>query len=171
LEILESNARFNLGAKRRTLNVPTLGLSLLHPRNQARFRWSKHGERTEQGRRLWVVHFDETAKPTVVRSQGGVDYPCRGSAWIDPEIGFVARTAIELDDGRGAIPTSLTVSYRLEPRLGCWLPSEMKEKYGSPARIRMRQSRFVAGELVEAAATYSRYRRAEVELEGIRPIR
>lgn len=169
MDILDSNARFNLGRKERTLNVPTLALGLLHPRNQPRFRWKKAGERTEQGRRFWVVDFEETARPTVIRSQGGANYPCRGSAWIDPDAGIVARTAIELDEGRGAIPTSLAVSYRHEPRLACWLPSEMKEKYGTPSRLRA--GRFISGELVEAIARYSRYRRAEVELPGIQPIR
>lgn len=171
MEILESNARFNIGRRERTVNIPTLGLSLLHPRNRPRFQWRKHGERTEQGRRLWVVDFDEVARPTVVRSPGRADYPCRGSAWLDPDSGAVARTAVELDEGRGAIPTSLTVSYHREPRLDSWLPFEMKEKYGTPSRIRLRQPGVISGELVEATARYSRYRKAEVELDGIRPIR
>jgi hypothetical protein len=45
----------------------------------------------------------------------------------------------------------------------------MKEKYGTPSRLRA--GRFISGELVEAIARYSRYRRAEVELPGIQPIR
>ncbi len=51
--------------------------------------------------------------------------------------------------------------YRPQTRLQAWLPAEMRETYGERGR---------AGHL-ETAATYPDYRRAEVEVQEIVPLR
>ena len=57
--ILNDNARFNLANDRvsRNINIPTLVISLLHPGNRARFVFTKAGDETVDGRRLWPAQF------------------------------------------------------------------------------------------------------------------
>ena len=44
LEISQESARYNIGQVKRTVNLPTIALSFLHPLNQHRFAFEKIGE-------------------------------------------------------------------------------------------------------------------------------
>ena len=160
-QILEESARYNLGT-RRTVNSPTLALSALHPRNQSRFRFQASGADDTHGTRTLKVRFTETSGPALIRTSKGEDVPATGVLWIEPVQGTLIASELRLDV-RG-FPVEIKVLYRLEPRLAAWLPAEMREAYGS-------RSRSVGEDRLEATAKYSGYRRAEVELSGIQPIR
>jgi len=128
-----------------------MALFFLHPKNQARFRYTKEGEETVDGTRVWSVKYRETGRPTIVRTTTGQDVPASGMFWIDPASGRVFRTRMELraeieraaaldnpggDPRRGApsgsnapvqATVSITVSYKADARFGLLLPSEMRE--------------------------------------------
>jgi hypothetical protein len=157
--LLDESARYNLG-RRRTVNTPTLALSILHPRGQSRFRFTIAGEEKKEGLPVVKVRFAETARPTLSRTSSGTDVPARGSLWIEPAQGALVASELRLDVPR--LQTEIKVRFRQEDRLGAWLPFEMKEAYGN-------RSRSVGEERVEATAQYSNFRRAEVEVKVILP--
>jgi len=157
--ILGESARYNLGP-RRTINSPTVVLSFLHPRNQPRFRFEARGEETVEGLRVLTVRFAETGHPTLVQTSTGIGIPARGMLRIEPEGGILVSSELHLDvPGLG--PIQIRVRYRPQPRLEAWLPAEMREDYG------------LTGEAVrlETVAKYSDYRKAEVEVQEIQPVR
>lgn len=148
--IADESARYNLGPVRRNFNTPTLALFFLHPTNQARFRFTKDGEETVDGNRVWRVKYRETDRPTIVRTTNGDDAPVSGTFWIDPVGGRVVKTRLEMrteieraveanERGGSRAPVrmtvGITVSYTPHARFGMLLPAEMRESYeAAPAR-------------------------------------
>jgi hypothetical protein len=154
--ILEESSRYNLGS-RRTVNSPTVALTCVHPRNQRRFAWRIAGSDERSGARCWKLRFGETAKPTLVRTARGEDVPLRGVLWVEAGSGAVLASRAEMTPPkRGAMV--LETDFRLDERLGFWLPAEMRETYGN--RVRASDE-----DRVEARATYSAWRRAQAQVE------
>ncbi len=129
--ILRESARYNLGPLYRTVNVPTLALSFLHPTQQWRFRWDRRGTRRFFAHDGIELHAVETARPTLVRADGG-DLPAEARFWVEVGTGRVLRS--ETSFSRGTNPqlrdmlSSIDVQYRPEPALGLWVPEEMYER-------------------------------------------
>ena len=83
----------------------------------------------------WEMTFDETHRPTLIRTPDGRSVPSQGSVWVMPGSGTILRDA----DARG---------FRIRPRTGggvppemrvaaleMWLPAAMTEVYaGGPRR-------------------------------------
>ena len=172
--IADESARYNLGALQRNFNTPTMALFFLHPKNQERFRYTKAGEETIDGIRLWIVRYKETAVPTVVRTTTGGAVPASGMFWIDPTSGRVFRTLLELhaavEQAAGAdrsgelrelrpAAVSIAVSYKMDARFGVPLPFEMRESY------EVAPTRRTAGQetptTITCVATYSDFRTFE----------
>lgn len=151
--LLDEGARYNLG-RRRTVNTPTFCLAILHPTNQHRFRFSAVGEDEADGLRMAKVRFSEVQRPTLTRTSDGADVPARGLLLIETVQG--ALVASELDLPVVGLSAEIKVRFRPQGRQRVWLPIEMREVYGN---------RSAGGERVEATATYSSYRSAEVEIE------
>jgi hypothetical protein len=160
-QILEESARYNLG-RRRTVNSPTVALAFLHPRNQPRFDFRIAGRDDKAGALAWKVRFTERQRPTLSRTSRGDDVPARGLLWIEPERGAVVASRLEASPP-GLWPVRIDTDYRLEPRLGFWLPAEMQESYGNDIRAS-------GEERVETVARYSAWRRAQVEVQDIIPV-
>ena len=158
-QLLDESTRYNLG-KRRTVNTPAFALSILHPRNQYRFRFSIVGEAKRDGVHVFKVRFSETARPTLTRTSTGTNVPASGTLWIEPGQGALVESELRLDPPWR--PTEIRVRYRLDERLEAWLPFEMEETYGN-------LSRAVGQERVEAIARYSDFRKAGVEVQVILP--
>jgi hypothetical protein len=157
-KILDESSRYNLGT-RRTVNSPTVALTCLHPRNQARFTYRIAGSEERNGVPCWKVRFGEHRKPTLVRTSRGEDVPLRGILWIEAGRGAVVASRAEMTPPRLG-PAVIETDYRFDERLGFWLPSEMQETYGNRVRG--------AGEdRVEAHARYSAWRRAAAQVEDI----
>lgn len=146
LRISRENARFNLGEDvvARTINVPTVALDLIHPRNRWRYSIEKRGEETLLGVRAWVVSFREHSRRTILRTPQGRDRASRVSVWLDPETGAVLRTDLTWS---GAPEGYIAVHYRHDDRLGALVPETMLEEYRG------------AKGLVTGEATYTNYRR------------
>lgn len=148
LQILRDNARYNLGEEivTRTINVPTIALDYLHPRNRSRLRTEKQDEETIAGVRVWVLSFRERERPTLLRTPDGRDRRAHVVARVDPRTGDVLRTDLSWE---GAPAGFVIVHYRRDERLGALVPETMLEEYRAP-RV-----------LVTGKATYTNYRRFE----------
>ena len=144
-EILRESARYNIGPIRRNLNLPTLALWFLEPKNRHRFSFRRAGEETLAGRRVSVLDYSETSHPTIIKTSGGEDVPASGKLWVEPANGRILRTVLK------ASVATITVTYAPREELpGLWLPVMMEEKYA-------------AGNLaITGTATYARFRQFQV---------
>jgi hypothetical protein len=158
--ILEESARYNIGP-RRTVNLPTLALLYLHPRNQLRFSFKEGGRRSFEGFEGVEVEFEEVLRPALTHDEKGGDVPVSGRFWIDPSRGTVMRSETRYRFEPNRAKGFVSAEYRLEPRLGMWVPAEMKERYedvaGNPEPVFRHPA--------EATARYSNYRRFTVTIE------
>jgi hypothetical protein len=150
MTLLLESAKHNLGAAR-TINLPSLPLELLHPRNQARFVISAH----EMGRTdhcgAMRLMLEETVTPTVIQNPTGGNMPSRVFAWVDPETGRLCRAEVRTRDaqhGARAIDAVVRVEFAREPALDVWVPEKMYEEFLDPPRGRG-----------EGEAVYTNYRR------------
>ena len=150
-KILDEGARFNVGQVTRNINVPTMALTFLKESYQHRSRFADKGVETVDGVRTRVIEFSEQASPRVISTPDGS--AARGRVWIDPEQGRVVRTELMLS---GAVHLMITVTYAPQDRLdGLWVPVSMRESYRR------------GGELTEGRATYSNFRRFNVDVSTI----
>lgn len=128
VHIAEESSRFNLASTllERNINVPTLTLEMLHPRNQSRFSFSKAGEERIAAASTWRVDFKERDRPTFIRTTNGRNRLSRGSIWIDPSTGEVWRTMLAWD----SLPSgTITVTYGHVPNIDLLVPLTMTERY------------------------------------------
>jgi hypothetical protein len=160
LQILDESSRYNLGA-RRTVNTPTLALTLLHPRNIERSSFEAKGLVRRDGVAACALRYEERKRPTFVRQPDGKEVWAKGTFWIEPQSGAAVASTLELE-ARHHDPVLIETAFRYEPALECWLPFEMKETYGS-------RSPRPRGGRIEAVARYSNWRRAHVEMEIVIP--
>lgn len=150
MTLLLESAKHNLGAAR-TINLPSLPLELLHPRNQARFVISAHEmARTDHCVAMRLM-LEETVTPTIIQNPGGGNMPSRVFAWVDPENGRLCRAEVRTRDaqhGARAIDAVVRVEFAREPALDVWVPEKMFEEFLYPPRGRG-----------EGEAVYTNYRR------------
>jgi len=153
--ILKESATYNIGIDR-NINLPSLGLEVLRPDQQRRFKFSGGSIDRTLSAPAYVVAFAETARPSLIRGTNGSDLLVQGRAWIDVKTGFVVKTEFALDDAN--VTGTISVVYRLDPAFGVAVPVEMKEDYTE-----------VDGRRTIALATYSRFRRFDVETREVVP--
>jgi hypothetical protein len=152
MTISKESARFNLGDVYRTINVPTFPLRFLRPASRARFEFEIGGEETIGGIATRVITYRETKKPTFVATPEGRDVPASGRFWVSPDTGCIVRSEM-IVGGTRDVPqrAAVTVTYRLEPSLGFWVPVEMQERYDNTKRR--------TADVITGQATYSSFRR------------
>lgn len=95
-KIAAESARYNMGSIQRNFNVPTTALFFVKTENQARFKFRKDGEDKMDGATVWKMRYEETRKPTIIRTSQGKDMPVHGTFWIDPVQGRVLKTHMEI---------------------------------------------------------------------------
>ena len=108
------------------------------------------------------VRFEEVAGPTVVTTSLGEALPARGRFWLDSSRGAVLRSEVVFRFEPSLAEASIETEYKLQPGLGMWVPSQMKERY----RNLPHASRSVFGAPTEATARYSNFRQFGVTTEG-----
>ena len=161
-------SRYNLGAIRRTINIPTFTLLFLLPRNQAGFEFKKTGERKVGEVSAWVIAFVEAQRPTFIMTPAGVPMPTRGEVWIDPATGRFLKTHVVVDsldafeelkkhpERYNSFPRiQIDVTFGRDAKLDLWVPLEMQELYDRQADV------------VTCTATYSNFRRFETDAKLI----
>jgi VWFA-related protein len=147
--IHEEGARYNLGNVRRTVNVPTMALFVLHPRHIGRFEFEPAGSETIDGVPTTVVRFREKRAPAFIQTGRGDDVFSSGRVWL-AEDGSVRQTALHVDERESGIRVRLEVTYREVPSLGRLMPVEMRETYTNVPGDRLRS--------IEGRATYDNFR-------------
>ena len=158
--IRKESSRYNIGSATRNVNVPTLALLFLHPRNQARFRFERKGQRWFSGTPGAEVRFTEVVEPSLV-SDGHDDLPGEGRFWIDANRGTILRSEVTYRFKPNRAYAEIFVEYRPEPGLNIWVPAEMKERYADVPGAWAP----VFGSRTEGTARYSNYRRFSVSTE------
>ena len=153
--IAVESARFNIGPIFRTINDPTMVLELLDPRHTGRMRFTKQEETTISGTRVWVVGFQETQRPTIIRTRSLQDQPAHGRAWIEPKTGRIHRVEATIQPalGTGNFFGTIDVTFAHDARMGFAVPARMTERYTN-----MNLDVVSSGE-----ATYANYRRFTVD--------
>jgi hypothetical protein len=164
------NARFNLGAIRRNMNLPTLALEFLAATSQPGFSFTKKGEKKVDGVPAWVIAFVEVRRPSLISTPDGRSLPVRGEIWVDPANGRVMKTQVTLDSldafkemkerpqDYSAFPrVAIETTFRLDRGLNAWVPAEMKEFYDRGV------------EVVTCTVTYTNYSRLEIDLTALVP--
>lgn len=155
--IVEESSRYNLGTTSRTFNIPTYALSYLLPSNTARFRFEQDGVGCGDGHpSAWHIRYEEVATPTLTRGYQNIDLPSNGRFCIDPDAGTIFETEIELHHpsvGREVPATEVVavVTFALNPNVGLWVPTEMRERYSARG-----------GERTTSTARYGNYRKFSV---------
>ena len=150
----EASTKHHLGNVARTINIPTLGMMLLHPRVNERFEFTDGGEESIAGRVLRKALYREMARPTLIKTTRGRDLALTGTIWIDPFTGAVVKT--EMNAADPAVRCQVTVTFRRDEALEMWVPDKMVEYYKAALAV----------DDILATATYTnvrKYRRSELE--------
>jgi len=159
--IVVESALYNIGPQR-TVNTPTLALVFLDPRNQGRFAWKTNGDRRRlAGFEGLEVSFAEVGRPTITTDLEGHPLPVKGRFWIDAGRGTVLRSEVRYSFEPQRATAVIEVDYRPEPRLGLWVPDEMRERYEDTAGTQ----RPVFRAPTRATARYVGYRQFQVTVD------
>jgi hypothetical protein len=152
--IEDESARFNISNVGRILNVPGLPLVFLQPAIQPRFRFTF--DRQDGGDGVWIVRYEEQARPTVFQHNATEDNPSVGRLWIDVETGEVVRTEHIVRPAR--LSVTFTTRFRHHDQFGVAVPTEMHEQIaGSTGAVQS----------LDGIARYSNLRRFEVRTEDV----
>lgn len=146
--IADESARYNLGAVQRTINNPVFALIFLQPETREHFRFTFGKPDRRMGDNIRVVEYVEDMRPTLIVGLPGQDMPAYGRFWIENDTGRVVKAEVRVDQKN--IKANLTTSFRTDERLGIDVPAEMREDYD------------LQGSHVSGTATYTRFRRFEV---------
>jgi hypothetical protein len=155
--IRQESARYNIGVAR-TVNEPTLPLAFLLPPNQRRFDFKLEGRQGLVGHAAAVLSFRERQRPTLVSTRDGHDLPARGRFWLDPATGVVLGCEALFRWGTGET-ARIEIDYQPEAGLDIWVPTEMREVYGSFA------GDVACPNALKATARYTSYHRFSVETQ------
>ena len=152
LKIAQESSRYSLSPGLRTVDDPILVLVFLQPNYHPRFRFTRGPRDRDLGGDVWVVNFQEQARPTMVRGQGSADAPSTGKMWIDAATGRVLKTELRVNSSQ------VQTTFSWDESLGVAVPAEMRDSY------------MVGPTAFRAKATYSRFRRFDVSTtEKIEP--
>jgi hypothetical protein len=159
-QLVERNARFNIGPVQRNFNEPTLGLLVLEPRRRAQFKFERLRVERVGDADVVTLAFKETGRPTMIQAAGG-DLRSEGEIAIESGTGRVRRTFVHVsytDSTYGRMGRSLvqvdaqlTTTYSRDPNLDLWLPSAFTERY-QRGMLRSLQ-------LVKCESTYTNWKR------------
>ena len=153
-----SDQRYNIGPALRDINVPTLSLMFLHPKNQSRFAWKLAGKRRFGSVDTVAIEFEEVARPTIVGQSGREDLPASGRVWVDPARGTLLRSETDFRFGPRRGRAFIATEFVLEPKLGTWVPGEVREEYDD---LRGAQPPLF-GAPTKATAHFSNFRRLSI---------
>jgi hypothetical protein len=154
MEFTAASTKHNLGNVSRTINIPLLGMMLLHPRVNERFEFTDGGEENLSGRIVRKALYKEMARPTLIKTTRGRDLALTGSIWIDPFSGTVVKT--EMNAADPVVRCQVIVTFRRDEALDLWVPDKMEEYYKA----------YVGLDDIIATATYTNVRkilRSELE--------
>jgi hypothetical protein len=143
--IAQESYRYNLG-RQRTIADPLLALTFLEEAFRPRFAFAFGAIDAGEGAGVWIVKFEERARPTIIRDADNRDAPASGRLWIDGASGRVFQTELRLRGG-----DRVMTMFARDERLQIDVPSEMRD-------IAWNGETSITG-----VATYSNFRRFDVQ--------
>jgi len=146
--IAQKNSRYNIGNVRRTFNEPTIGLLVVNPLHQRRFKFERVAV-SKAASPVVTLKFTERERPTLVSGARGEPVFTRGELDVDAVTGRVERTRIELRTG--TVRGVLTTAYAPDGKLNLWVPASMSERYENASGI--------FSQTVTVDSDYTNYRR------------
>ena len=156
--IKDESARYNIGAFERNINVPLFPLKILAPAQRDSFAFSMGRAGDTAGVRTWRLDYAERGRPTLVRDREGRDIPISGHFLVEQDTGAIVESAITVE--RQDYTVSIVVRYARDPKMGLWVPAEMKETYtvANLAGVLGVEDRAI----LTGTARYSNFRRFQV---------
>jgi hypothetical protein len=146
-EIVDASSRHNLG-EHRTVNMPTVPLELLHPRNRAKVQLQVGRGVHLNGARTTQITYREIGEGGLIRDRAQRPMRSSGSVWVEPD-GRIRRITLHLRMGRAStMSNELRVDYRFDTHVNAMVPTEMTEDFIADG----------GGEF-KGRATYSNFRR------------
>jgi hypothetical protein len=161
-QLRDEGARFDIGRLERNVSDPNTVLQLLDAQTQPRFEFTVRDYDPVGETPAWRVSFKEKALPTVIRVNGR-DVPASGEVWVADADQAVLRTRLTLNDVHFNFRSTaaIEVSYRFDPRLGTWLPEEMREAYEQRGQGAYKGRLTLFDDRIKGVATYTNFRRFE----------
>jgi hypothetical protein len=165
--IRNDSARYNIGGIARNFNTPTYALLFLSASYKPRFEFERVTDMSPalglegpaDNADIWVLRYTETWPISVIRGRDGENLPAEGRFWIEPTTGRVLVTELIVDSDD--VDATITVRYAETETIDHLVPVEMRERYDSRRQ----------GSRVDGTATYSRFRRFQVEVGVSEPFR
>lgn len=148
-QVIDSNARYNIGSVSRNFNEPTLPLLLFEMRRAHAVEFDRKNVSRDGPTTLATLAFTERNSGTLVGGEGG-PAPAKGTFLLDAATGTVRQTTFEIK--HLDIRASLKTQYEHDPKLKLWLPATFSERYERTRDVK---------EVIECEARYSNYRRFE----------
>jgi hypothetical protein len=145
--------RFNIGFQR-NINNPLLALAFVQDSYRARFDFKLNGSEKINNIPVWVVIYEERARPTVITGNLKNDLPARGRYWIDQSTGALLRTELLLEDS--LTKSRVITHFEYDQKFGVAVPVRMEETHAPGVGIR-----------TVATATYGRFRQFSVNTEEV----
>ncbi len=149
MRVAQESARFNLGNVQRNVNVPTLALLFLTDRHRQRLTFHLDGDQTIDDVPAVRLAYVESGRPTLIHGADDKDIVADGTIWVEPDTGRILQTRIHTDTG--SLESEIVVTYREDKKMGLLVPWRMRESYKS------------ASERLEGTATYTKFRKFQVE--------
>jgi len=144
-KIAYESARYTFGGDRRTLNNPLVAIGFLQSVYQPRFKFSLRGADPEVGKDVWMIEYEEKARPTLIRMIPDGDLVSKGRFWIEEATGRVVKTEVTVLD-----TDTVVTLFRFDDRFQIAVPYEMREDF------------WMGAEVVSGVATYDRFRQFSV---------
>jgi hypothetical protein len=126
-EVHEASRKHDIGNVTRTINIPMLGMMLLHPDVRERFTFKHEGDESIGGREVERIGYRETTRPTLIKTTRGRDLALTGRMWIESSTGVVVKTEMIAADP--VVRAQVTVTFRRDGELAIWVPEKMEEYY------------------------------------------
>lgn len=126
-QIHDESKRQDIGNVTRTINIPMLGMMLLHPEVRERFTFKHDGDELIAGRYVERLSYRESARPTLIKTSRGRDLALTGHMWIEPTTGAVIKTEMVAADP--IVRAQIAVTFRRDGELALWVPEKMEEYY------------------------------------------
>jgi hypothetical protein len=142
-EVHEASRKHDVGNVARTINIPMLGMMLLHPDVRERFAFKHEGDESIGGREVERIGYRETARPTLIKTTRGRDLALTGRMWIESSTGVVVKTEMIAADP--VVRAQVSVTFRRDGELALWVPEKMEEYYKA----------YVAFDDIYATSTFS----------------
>jgi hypothetical protein len=155
--VKEESSRYNIGAVKREINVPTFALKIVRKAEAVRFSFTRKGEKKVSGVNTWEIKFQEQRAPTLIHGVRGESLLSSGTIWIEPETGRILKTEMYIENpfSDPKLKATITTTYKESKELHILVPSSMEETYTTDLTT------------ISCVANYSDYRPFNVEVKSV----